>query len=76
MTPFNFIPYEGNQCIEAHARYFTDRNLIPFEKNIPFQPHVDPHNILTDLKPDVFIQGPDNRVDYIRRTVDRNRCTK
>jgi hypothetical protein len=74
--PNDVLPYEGHPCIEAHARYFTDRNLVPFEKDLPFQPFVDPNNVLGTLKPDVFIHGPDNRVEYRRRTKERIGCTR
>ncbi|RXW22089.1 hypothetical protein EST38_g3753 [Candolleomyces aberdarensis] len=76
VNPIDFVPYEGNPCIEAHARYFTDRNLIPYEKSQPFHPFVDPFNILTNMKPDVFVHGPDNQVDYIKRMVDRRGCIR
>ncbi|KAJ2916278.1 hypothetical protein MD484_g4136, partial [Candolleomyces efflorescens] len=76
VIPLNFLPYEGYPCIETHARYFTDRNLVPFEKNIPFHESVDPNNILKNLKPELFIHGPDNRVDYIRRSEDKNGCAR
>jgi hypothetical protein len=76
VVPLNFVPYEGSTCIEAHARYFTDRNLVPFEKSQPFNDYVDPFNVLANLKPDIFIHGADNKVDYLNRTTDRNGCIK
>ncbi|KAJ2914813.1 hypothetical protein MD484_g5618, partial [Candolleomyces efflorescens] len=65
-----FLPYEGHPCFEAHARYFTDRNLIPYEKSTPFPSNVDPHHILSNLRPDLFVRGPDNCVEYCKETVD------
>jgi hypothetical protein len=76
VQPINFVPYEGNACIEAHARYFTDRNLVPFERSQPFNVHVDPFKVLSNTRPDIFIHGPDNKVDYVGRTTDRNGCIR
>ncbi|KAJ2913812.1 hypothetical protein MD484_g6607, partial [Candolleomyces efflorescens] len=76
VVPLKFLPYEGSTCIEAHARYFTDRNLVPFEKSQPFSAFVDPFSVLADLRPDVFIHGADNKVDYLKRTADRKGCTR
>lgn len=61
-----FTPYEGNQTMEAYARYFTDRYLAPSEKNIPFPRLVDPNGVLAKLQPDTFIHGPDNDVEYCK----------
>lgn len=60
------VPYEGDPSLDAPARYFTDRNLIPFVKNTPFHPDVDAHGVLKSIKPDIFIQGPDNYVEYCK----------
>ncbi|KAJ3537350.1 hypothetical protein NMY22_g5627 [Coprinellus aureogranulatus] len=65
-----FLPYEGNQSIEAHARYFTDRHLVPYEKSQPFFEGVDPAGTLKDLQPQQFIHAPDNYVEYLTRTAD------
>lgn len=59
-----FTPYEGHRTLESSARYFTDRYLIPDEKNIAFGRLVDPEGVLSKLKPDSFIHGPDNTVEY------------
>ncbi|EAU82077.1 hypothetical protein CC1G_09679 [Coprinopsis cinerea okayama7 len=64
--------YEGDAALDFHARYFTDRELIPHEKHIPFNDFVDPNHILEDLRGAAFIQGPDNHVEYCMRTVDKN----
>jgi hypothetical protein len=62
--PFSTIPYEGHVCIESHARYFTDRDLVPYEKNEPFLKGVDPNNVLRSIQPESFIHAQDNRVEY------------
>lgn len=73
-----FTAYEGNKTIEAHARYFTDRYLMPAEKSIPFSRLVDPNGALAKLKPDSFIHGPDNVVEYCKlvepRDDGKHRC--
>lgn len=66
VNDIQFTQYEGNQTLEAHARYFTDRYLLPNEKNIPFSRLVDPEDVLTKLQPDAFIHGPDNEVEYCK----------
>lgn len=66
VTPIDCVPYEGDPSLEAHARYFTDRNLVPFAKNTPFGPDVDAHGVLEAIQPDIFIHGPDNYVEYCR----------
>ncbi|KAJ2919911.1 hypothetical protein MD484_g399, partial [Candolleomyces efflorescens] len=76
VLPINFVPHEGSPCIEAHARYFTDRNLVPYEKRQPFGEFVDPFHVLADMKPDSFIHGQDNKVDYLERTTDRIGCVR
>ncbi|RXW12634.1 hypothetical protein EST38_g13218 [Candolleomyces aberdarensis] len=50
-----FLPYKGYPCMEAHACYFTNRNLVPYDKNILFPHLVDPHRVLSDLQPACFI---------------------
>ncbi|KAH6869295.1 hypothetical protein BKA70DRAFT_1452051 [Coprinopsis sp. MPI-PUGE-AT-0042] len=64
VEPFQFTPYEGYQCIESHARYFTDRALVPYESNNSFLPYVDPRETLTKAQPDSFIHAMDNQVEY------------
>lgn len=66
VAAIDFLPYEGDPSVEAHARYFTDRNLVPFAKNSPFGAEVDAHGILQSIQPDAFIHGPDNYVEYCR----------
>jgi hypothetical protein len=65
----DFLPYEGYPCLEAHARYFTDRNLVPYDRNIPFPQLVDPNRILSDLQPPSFIRAPDNCVEYCQENI-------
>ncbi|KAJ2912061.1 hypothetical protein MD484_g8352, partial [Candolleomyces efflorescens] len=36
-----FLPYEGSPCLESHARYFTDRRLVPYEKSQGFPRNID-----------------------------------
>lgn len=62
----NFTPYEGHKTFEAYARYFTDRYLVPTQKNIPLSRLVDPHGVLERLKPDSFIHAEDNEVEYCK----------
>ncbi|KAF5309066.1 hypothetical protein D9611_015091 [Ephemerocybe angulata] len=64
-----FIPYEGHQSLEVHSRYFTDRALVPYEKNQAFLPGVDPFDVLRKLQPDEFIHAADNVVEYCVRAV-------
>lgn len=64
VLPLSFLPFEGHPCIESHARYFTDRGLVPFDKNIPFRPFVDRDGTLLAAQPDCFIHGTDNVVEY------------
>ena len=65
-----FLPYEGYPCVEAHARYFTNRNLIPYEKSVPFPSNIDLNHILSNLRPDLFVRGPDNCVEYFKEVKD------
>lgn len=67
VLPFNFLPYEGYSCIEAHARYFTDRHLVPYDKNIPFFDGVDPQGTLQQLQPPELVHAPDNYVEYLSK---------
>lgn len=67
VNPIDFVPYEGKACIQSHARYFTDRDLVPHEMHHQYVKGVDPHNILRDIQPSSFIHGPDNVVEYCRR---------
>jgi hypothetical protein len=66
ISDVDFIPYEGDRSIEAHTRYWTDRKLIPREKNTPFSRDVDAFGVLQSIQPDVFIHGPDNIVEYCK----------
>ncbi|KAF6763379.1 hypothetical protein DFP72DRAFT_1060541 [Ephemerocybe angulata] len=66
VLPLAFTPYEGHRCVESHARYFTDRNLVPYVKNERFARMIDPNNVLASIQPDVFVHGPDNQVEYCR----------
>jgi hypothetical protein len=70
MTSWAVLPHEGYRSFEAHARYFTDRNLVPFEKNKPFGEGVDPEHILRNLQRDTFIHAADNQVEYCIETTD------
>ncbi|RXW13815.1 hypothetical protein EST38_g12043 [Candolleomyces aberdarensis] len=63
-----FVPYEGYDALDSHARYFTDRSHAPHEKNQAFPSIVDPYNVLADIRPDYFIHGEDNRVEYCKET--------
>jgi hypothetical protein len=67
---FQFLPYEGYPCIESHARYFTDRALVPYEANNPFLPYVDPRDTLANAQPDSFIHAVDNQVEYCAATME------
>ncbi|KAF6753993.1 hypothetical protein DFP72DRAFT_787808, partial [Ephemerocybe angulata] len=69
VQPFDFIPYEGHPTLDSHSRYFTDRNMVPYEKNLPFLPGVDPRRVLRKLQPEEFIHGPDNVVEYCVRAI-------
>ncbi|RXW14061.1 hypothetical protein EST38_g11793 [Candolleomyces aberdarensis] len=64
VLPYDNIPFEGERTLESHARYFTDRDLVPYEKNESFLPGVDPHQVLRRIQPDSFIHAQDNRVEY------------
>jgi hypothetical protein len=64
-----FLPHKGHHAIKAHARYFTDCAVVPYDKNILFGCAVDPLNILGDIQPPQFIHATDNHVEYCRRTV-------
>ncbi|KAH6880230.1 hypothetical protein BKA70DRAFT_1447514 [Coprinopsis sp. MPI-PUGE-AT-0042] len=70
VDPFQFTPYEGYQCIESHARYFTDRALVPYESNNSFLPYVDPRETLARAQPDSFIHALDNQVEYCSVSLD------
>ncbi|KAF5340765.1 hypothetical protein D9611_007529 [Ephemerocybe angulata] len=70
-----FIPYEGHQSLEVHSRYFTDRALVPYEKNQAFLPGVDPFDVLRKLQPDEFIHAADNVVEYCVRAVANGSTT-
>jgi hypothetical protein len=59
--------YEGDLALDFHARYFTDRELVPHEKHIPFDQLVDPAHILEDLRGAGFIHSADNHVEYCVR---------
>jgi hypothetical protein len=67
LQTLEFLPYEGQRSVEAHARYFTDRALVPYEKNIPFGRAVDPLNLMADIQPPQFLHGTDNHVEYCKR---------
>lgn len=70
VLPLDYLPYEGHRSIEAHARYFTDRQLVPYDKNQPFFYGVDPNGALKQLQPEQFIHAPDNYVEYLMMSVD------
>ncbi|KAH6871664.1 hypothetical protein BKA70DRAFT_1450892 [Coprinopsis sp. MPI-PUGE-AT-0042] len=70
VLPLDFIPYEGHRSLDSHARYFTDRALVPYETNNNFLPFVDPHHVLVNAKPDSFIHAIDNQVEYCLMNVD------
>lgn len=69
---WSVLPFESHTSFEAHARYFTDRDLVPFEKNQPFLDGVDPERILRTLQPDTFIHAADNRVEYCVETTSES----
>ncbi|KAH6902998.1 hypothetical protein BKA70DRAFT_1228161 [Coprinopsis sp. MPI-PUGE-AT-0042] len=64
VLPFDFLPYEGHPCVESHARYFTDRSVVPYEANNTFLPNVDPQQTLSNAQPESFIHAIDNQVEY------------
>ncbi|EFI27784.1 hypothetical protein CC1G_14707 [Coprinopsis cinerea okayama7 len=68
--------YEGDLALDFHARYFTDREVAPQEKHIPFDDLVDPQQILETLRGTRFIHGPDNRVEYCVKRVDPDGKTR
>ncbi|RXW14439.1 hypothetical protein EST38_g11415 [Candolleomyces aberdarensis] len=68
--PMDYLPYEGYEAVDSHARYFTDRSQAPYESDTPFSRLVDPYNILSDIKPDFFIHGADNWVEYCKETTE------
>lgn len=70
VMPIDYLPYEGHSCIETHARYWTDRHLVPHEQNEAFAPMVDPLGSLATIQPSTFIHGPDNIVEYCVKNVD------
>jgi hypothetical protein len=76
MLKWAVTPYEGYRSFEAHARYFTDRDLVPFESNLPFEHGVDPDRILANLRMDNFIHAADNRVEYCAEEVDNEGVTR
>ncbi|KAG2002606.1 hypothetical protein CC2G_004782 [Coprinopsis cinerea AmutBmut pab1-1] len=67
--------YEGDPAIDCHARYFTDRELVPQEKHQPFDEVVDPYHILEDIRGTSFIHGPDNKVEYLKKTTEEGETT-
>jgi hypothetical protein len=62
--------YEGFQALEAHARYFTNRNSMPTARNQPFHALVDPAGTLRALQPQHLLHSVENQVEYVRRLVD------
>jgi hypothetical protein len=64
MNEWTVLPHKGHRSFESHARYFTDHDLVPFEKNLPFGEGVDPDHILRNLQGDSFIHAADNQVEY------------
>ncbi|KAH6879339.1 hypothetical protein BKA70DRAFT_1127310, partial [Coprinopsis sp. MPI-PUGE-AT-0042] len=64
LNPIDFVPFEGHLAIEAHARYFTDRSLVPYECNAPFMPFVDPNRTLQNAQIDCLLHASDNQVEY------------
>ncbi|RXW11778.1 hypothetical protein EST38_g14077 [Candolleomyces aberdarensis] len=69
---FRTIPFEGHPCLESHARYFSDRDTVPHERNESFLPGVDPYNVLRNIQPDCFIHAEDNRVEYCLQQTGEN----
>lgn len=62
--------YEGDLAIDAHARYLTERRLVPSLRHIPFPVEIDPHHALEDARDIHFIRTPDNVVEYRSREED------
>ncbi|RXW21096.1 hypothetical protein EST38_g4748 [Candolleomyces aberdarensis] len=58
------------RALEWPCKVLTDRNLIPYEKSVPFPTNVDPNHILSNLRPDLFVRGPDNCVEYCKEVKD------
>ncbi|RXW11458.1 hypothetical protein EST38_g14397 [Candolleomyces aberdarensis] len=70
LQDMQFVPYEGHAALDSHARYFTDRSHAPHETNQAFPSVIDPYNVLADIRPDYFIYGEDNRVEYCKEAGD------
>lgn len=70
VVDFDYAPYEGHHCLESHARYFTNRNLVPHDRPQRFLDGVDPEGILQRLQPASLIHSTDNVVEYCRREVE------
>jgi hypothetical protein len=66
VLPLEFVPYEGHGSIESHARYFTDRELVPYETNNDFLTH----GVLAKAQPDSFIHAMDNQVEYCTMMIE------
>ncbi|KAJ2911859.1 hypothetical protein MD484_g8552, partial [Candolleomyces efflorescens] len=76
LQAMEFMPYEGQRSLDAHARYFTDRGLVPYEKNMPLGKDVDPLRILTDIQPAQFLHGMDNHVEYCKKITQEDGTRK
>ncbi|KAJ2911807.1 hypothetical protein MD484_g8605, partial [Candolleomyces efflorescens] len=65
-----FSPYDSHSTLDMHARYMTERRAAPHLPHSPFATDVDPYHILDALRGANFIHGPDNSVQYLRKTYD------
>ena len=64
MEPLTLGQFGHLDTIEVATRYFTSRRDDPFGVAVPFNRHVDPKHILTNMSNDKYFHGEDNRVLY------------
>ncbi|KAJ3503405.1 hypothetical protein NMY22_g18259 [Coprinellus aureogranulatus] len=67
---FNQAMYEGDFALDAHARYLTERRLVPSLPHIPFTADIDPLQVLDDARDIHFVRTADNVVEYRVRRED------
>ncbi|KAH6880582.1 hypothetical protein BKA70DRAFT_1447161 [Coprinopsis sp. MPI-PUGE-AT-0042] len=68
LVPYRPSVYEGAVSIDAHTRYFSDRQHVPNEVNVVFPHHVDPQDRLSSLQPQSLLHWEENIVEYAIRS--------
>lgn len=76
IVPWQAAYYEGDEAVDAGARYFTQRKFVPGEHGKPFATGVDPNGLLAAIRGQDLIHGEDNKVDYLKEYTNVKGITK